>query len=313
MNQQREHVVLCPEIAHVVLEAARISPDAPSAQHLHDVAPQAIIIHVHINLQRIVSLRGSPVIRENPAEHGFHHGFRIVDMPVFPELVPVIPMTGLFKVHVIPCAQFLDLFFRKASVFFQHPLVCHGVFQEHVQCGMCPILLHRQDARHISQRDIRLVFQEIAQEIKVLFLQRLGFLPFAHDAVPLINQEDELPACICVNPFKRFCQDGCLCRNELAVCVSQLLYHSQLQIFRYILPFGANQELLHIQINDVILVQMLPKGIIAAYLQSREQLPGVTAAAVIGGKHLKRHGFPETPGPADAHKALLCVDASICK
>ena len=101
MNQEREHVVLCPEVPHVVLEAPRVDPGASASEHLHDVRAEPVEVHVNIDFQGIVGFSSSPVIGQNMAFHCRNYRPGIIDMPELPESVSVIPIAGLCKIHIV--------------------------------------------------------------------------------------------------------------------------------------------------------------------------------------------------------------------
>ena len=158
MHQQREHVIFRLKSAHVILKTARVYRSTPAAQHLHDVTPQPVKIHIHIDFQRIVYLGGSPIIGKSMAEHRLHHRLRVIDMLKVFKHISVIPTARFIKVHVIPHAQFFYFILGKPGVLFQRLLIRHGIFREHIQGRVFPVLLNRQNPCHVRKRDIRLVF-----------------------------------------------------------------------------------------------------------------------------------------------------------
>ncbi len=85
-----------------------------------------------------------------------------------------------------------------------------------------------------------------------------------------------------------------------------------MQIFRHALLSGPDQKALHIQVNDIILIQIFLKCGSFFYFHSRKQFFGITASAVISGEHIKRHGFSEAPWPADTDIFLFCAQILIC-
>ncbi len=202
MDQQGQYIILCSESLHIILEAARIDPDMAAAKHLYNIRPQSAKIHVHIYLQRVIGLRGSPVIGKPVTPHRLRYGFRIINMLEPYQFVSVIPALCLSKVHGKPLTQFFHLVLRKAGILFEYILICHGIFRKHIQRGMRTIFFDRQNPRHIGQCHIGLVFQKIPQKIKILPLQPLRFLLLTHHTVPFIDQKDKLPVCFHINLFQ---------------------------------------------------------------------------------------------------------------
>ena len=187
--------------------------------------------------------------------------------------ISVIPATGFYKIHSIPSAQLFYLIFRKARIFLQVSLIHHGKLPEHIQRGMHPVFLDRQDARHIGKGHIGLIFKKIPKEIKILFLCRLVLLLLAHHTIPFVNQKNKLLIPFDIYFLKCCRQDGNFSRNKIPISFPKFLNHRLFQVFHRI-PFPCpEQELLHIQINHIILIQMLSKGFVAFYFQSRKQLP----------------------------------------
>ena len=72
-----------------------------------------------------------------------------------------------------------------------------------------------------------------------------------------------------------------------------------------------NQKLLHIQIYNVIFVQMHIKCIIAFYFIPFKKLVRIASSTVIHSKHFKRHRLAKAVRPADADKFLFRIDAFV--
>ncbi len=117
------------------------------------------------------------------------------------QFISVIPVFSFDKIHPKTLAEFSDFRLCKTGIFLKNALVRHGIFREHIQGGMFPVLFNRKNPRHIGKRHIGLVFQKIAQKIKVLLLKFFRLLPLTHHAVPFVNQENEFFACIRINLF----------------------------------------------------------------------------------------------------------------
>ena len=64
---------------------------------------------------------------------------------------------------------------------------------------MCAIFLNRQDSGHVGKMNIRLVLQEIPQEIKILFLRFMVLAIFPENAVPFINNNHKRTFRLLVN------------------------------------------------------------------------------------------------------------------
>ena len=58
---------------------------------------------------------------------------------------------------------------------------------------MLPILLYRQDARHIGKRNIIVIFHQVSKEIQVFFLAFFIILTFSEHCIPFIKNNDKLP------------------------------------------------------------------------------------------------------------------------
>ena len=159
MNQQRQHVVSGSKRTHVILKTVRIDTDSFPSQHPYNIRPQTVKIHFHIDFQRLIGLRGNPIIGKVPGLHRRHNRPRIIHMFKPPELIPVIPAAGLGKIHIILSAQLLYLSFRKTRIFLKNTLIRHGIFPEHIQSGMLTVFFHRENTRHISQCHIGLILQ----------------------------------------------------------------------------------------------------------------------------------------------------------
>ena len=202
MDQQRKDIILRLKITHIILETQSIHFHPLPSEHLHNIHPKPVKIHIHIDLQRLISLCRSPVIRENAISHCRYDRSWIIDMFKLPKTVSVVPITDRVKVHIIPAAQTFYFIFCKTGIFFKDKLLRHRIFPEHIQCRMLPVLLHRENPCHIRKRNIRLVFQKIPQKIKVLLLQRFRLLPFPHHTIPLVYQKDKPAVCLYIDPLK---------------------------------------------------------------------------------------------------------------
>ena len=311
VDQQCKHVILCPEIPHVILKAPCVDADTSASEHLHNIPFEPVVVHFNIDFQGLVGFRCRPVIGKFPAAHCLHHGFRIVYMLISLEFITVIPAAGFRKVHAETPAQRFHFLFRKARVFFKVPLVGHGIFPEHVQSRMQSVFFYGQDACHIDQGHILLVFQKIPQEIQILPLQCFRLLPLPHDTVPLVYQENELLFLFRVNSPQRPGKPHIPPLQNIHILLCQFLQNFLFQIFCHFSLLCFNQKLLHIQINDIITVQILWKRFMGFYLKSCKQFPGITAPAIIGSQHLKRHGLSKTPGPADTDILFFCAQQRI--
>ncbi len=105
MNQQRKYVILCPEIVHIILKAEGIYPDTLTSKHPHNILPESVKIHIHIDFQRLIGLCGSPVIRKITAFHCRYDRPGIIDVLKLPENISVIPVADSGKIHIILFAQ----------------------------------------------------------------------------------------------------------------------------------------------------------------------------------------------------------------
>ena len=176
---------------------------------------------------------------------------------------------------------------------------------------MLPIFFHRQNPRHIGKRHIGLILQEIPQKVKVLPLQSLLLLSLTHHTVPLVDQKDKLLVCFRINLLQHGGKPQLPLRKQFPIFLTDFGNDSPLQIFNHSLSLRPDQKLLHIQKDNLILIQMLPERLLLFDLKPSEQVCRIAAAAVVGGKHLERHGLAKAPGPADTDIFLFGIDQLI--
>ena len=72
-----------------------------------------------------------------------------------------------------------------------------------------------------------------------------------------------------------------------------------------------SKEVCHVQIYDIILIQMIAIIWFLCNFQIREQIPRIAASIIIATQHLRRVGFPETAGPADTNQILRSTDCRV--
>ena len=151
MNQQSQHVVTALEGFKVILEKVRVDLYLFPRNQPGNGFLQPLEIHVDIGHQGFC--RGSllPVGAELPLLHGQHDGIGIVDGPDVREIVPVIPASGIRKVHPIAFAQPLYLAFRKTGKLRKPFRVENRIFPKIRNGRLGAVLLDGQDARHVGR------------------------------------------------------------------------------------------------------------------------------------------------------------------
>ena len=142
---------------HIVLEAVCIDLDPPAAKHPHNIPPESVKVHIHVNFKRLISLGRCPVIGEIPTSHGLHYRLWVIYMLKSLKSVPVIPAACHLKIHVIPLAKLFYLIFGKTCVLLKNILVRHRIFSKHIKGRMGAVLFHRENPRHIGECNIGLV------------------------------------------------------------------------------------------------------------------------------------------------------------
>ena len=99
-------------------------------------------------------------------------------------------------------------------------------------------------------------------------MQLLRLLPLAHHAVPLINQKDKLSVCFRINLFKHSGKACFLFRKKFPIYLADIGNDHLFQVFCHFLFFCPDKKLLHVQVNNIILIQMFLKCLITLYLVS---------------------------------------------
>ena len=84
---------------------------------------------------------------------------------------------------------------------------------------MAAVLFDGQDPRHVRERDKRLVFEPGAQEVEVGLLRVVVVGALAHDAVPLVDDDDELAAGLGVDGGEHLDHVGCIAETQVGILV----------------------------------------------------------------------------------------------
>ena len=101
MNQQCQHIILCPKYGHVILERGRIDHTAAIPKHCQDCLLQSVKVQVDIHLQCLVCLCPCPVALNFPPCQSIRHRFGIVDVELS-HTISIIPSFHLRIIHPLP-------------------------------------------------------------------------------------------------------------------------------------------------------------------------------------------------------------------
>ena len=169
MDQERQHVIPACERGHVVLIRRGVDRQPPAVHKQRYRFLQAVVIFSDIFRQSLIGFGFVPIVLDNTGGHGFHDRERTVDRKFvtivfsFPVLltffrrntvtyqIAVIPVGYITKVHIVFLGEFFYFLFRKTGVWRKLTRSHHGIFREHIQGRVLPILLDRQDTGHIGK------------------------------------------------------------------------------------------------------------------------------------------------------------------
>ena len=194
--EQGEHIVGAIERRHVVVVGSHVDFDPSAAHKLDHLAVQAVQVHVDIASQSLEGLCLRPVAGETPVFHRAHDGAGIVNLACAFQAVAVVPRFAFVEVTSPLPAEALHLAGGEPHV-RRHPRgLQHAVLVEHVERRVAAVLFHRQNARHVGERDVGLVLEPGAQKVEVAALPGMIRHSFAHYAVPFVDDDDELVACL---------------------------------------------------------------------------------------------------------------------
>ncbi len=301
MDEQRQHVVGRVKRRHVVRKGPRVDFLPSSGHEFHDHVLQPFEIHVDIYFQRFERFRLAPVIIVLPAHDALHDGPGTVHRPGLVKGVAVVPVSHVVDVHAVDPAQAGCFFFRKSDVGRQLPGVYHGKFGKHIQSRMGSVFLDGQNTRHVSQTDIGPVLEPVPQEIQILPLRLIVRLVFPEDTVPLVDNDDEGDLRLGIDVFERTDKVLFIEVVDIRILTHQIPKYLPPQQIQHICHGGtAAQKLLHVDEQDVAPVTIGVKVRVRCYGQSLEQRPAVDSSVVVRRQHVRRHGFSEPPGTADA-------------
>ena len=125
---------------------------------------------------------------------------------------------------------------------------------------MLPVLLDRQDTCHVRQRDIGFVLQKIPQEVQIFRLRLLILLVDAENAVPLVDDHDERDFRLRINRRHIISQvhsaRHLYVRINTPNVLAQILNNNIDHTIH--IAFRSCQKILHIQLENIVFVQMLP-------------------------------------------------------
>ena len=91
MDQEGQHVILCPKSLKIVLELRRVDCDLCSADELRDRLLQPVKIHVNVIRHRLCGGGRNPKRTAVPFPTGTHDRVRIVHRVFTRKLITVVP------------------------------------------------------------------------------------------------------------------------------------------------------------------------------------------------------------------------------
>ena len=152
MDEHREGIVLATDVMHVVLELSRVHLTTSTTQQADDVILQSLEIHLDIGCDGIVGSRRGPVAAATATAQSHHHAVGVEHRQLVTNLITVVPLLQVIKVHAILLRQGTDLVLGETEVPSHLTRFHHGVFLEVVQARLRAVLLDRKNACHINTR-----------------------------------------------------------------------------------------------------------------------------------------------------------------
>ena len=173
---------------------------------------------------------------------------------------------------------------------------------------MAAVFFDGQDPRHVRERDERLVFEPGAQEVEVGFLRVVVVGALAHDAVPLVDDDDELAAGLGVDVSHRLRQEPRVEKHRVRICHLELAAHQGVDARN---KFGdvarRAPKLLHVELKHVVAVALAVKRGVGGDGEPGKLGRAVYRAVVVGAHHVGGHGLAEAARAAHAHVEMLGV------
>ncbi len=172
---------------------------------------------------------------------------------------------------------------------------------------MRAVLLDGQNSRHVGKRHKRPVLEPSAQKVEVGLLRVVVVGALAHDAVPLIDNNHELPAGLGVDVGEHVRQVPVVAKAQVTVLRKQIEQQQLLQVGKHrdnvVLRLGP--KLLHVELEHVVAVALPVKRGVVNNGEPRELGRAVHRAVVVGTHHVGGHRLAEAARAAHAHVELF--------
>ena len=173
------------------------------------------------------------------------------------QIISIIPLFCLIETHLILFTQVRYFLLCKSKIFCHITRICHGILSKHVKCRMGSIFFYRQNSCPISQSNIILVLKPRAKKIQIFFLRILILLILPEKAVPLIDQNHKRTLCFRIDIFHHLNQIIFIPEPNISKMFHKIKHQVFLQHGQHIIhAVGHAEKLLHIDFDDIILVQM---------------------------------------------------------
>ena len=269
---------------------------------------QAVEVHVDVLAQGLERLGLGPVAGELARHHGAHHRTRRIHLAHARQVVAVVPGLALVQVAAPLLAQCGDLVGGEAHIGCHLERIDHAELVKHVERRVAAVFFDGQDTRHVRECDKRLVFEPGTQEVEVGLLRVVVFGALAHDAVPLVDDDDELAAGLGVDVAHRLGQESWVEKHRVRIRHLKLAADQGVDACdKFINAACRAPKLLHVELEHVVAVALSVKRWVACNGEPGKLGRAVYRAVVVGAHHIGGHGRAEAPRAAHAHIEVLGV------
>ncbi len=127
---------------------------------------------------------------------------------------------------------------------------------------MLAVLFYRQYARHVSQRHIAFVFQEITKEVQVFCLVALSEPLYPENASHSSMMKMKGDPCFSKNVLKCAYKIIVVEESYLRIIIGYIEHQSFLKLGNNTGDNLFGREIDHVDMNDIVLIQMLLKAVV---------------------------------------------------